>query len=220
MHVALIITSHKDNTIALEHLLESLAKCNGIQRLRVLVVVGGYYDNEEYVIEQHPLGAILIRSPYNSIDFTGLLAILDIDELIDESYVYIHDTTRVGPRFVERILDLAPGIQSASFKFPSMNMGLYSRRVIHASKDLLETFRNKDPFEVQRLKTRCVDLEDCIFKTHSKDHVFLSSDGPDVSAPMDYYGTGTPRIVEYYHALDLYKIKANWYTKSTYQLSL
>ena len=30
------------------------------------------------------------------------------------------------------------------------------------------------------------------------------------SKPVDYYNTGTKRIIEYYEGIDLYKIKANW----------
>ena len=223
MNPAVLITSHKDNTVALDHLLESLANCPGIEKLKIVIVAGGYHENEEYTVSQHPLGAVLIQSPYNSIDFTGLLAVLDIPDIMDhESYIYVHDTTRVGLHFVECVLGLAPGLKSASFKFPSMNMGLYSRDVIHASRDLLETFRNADPSReaAQKMKTRCVQMEDCIFRSHAEGHTFLSFEPPGVSSPVDYYGNGIPRIVEYYPALAVYKIKANWYTKSIYQLSL
>jgi hypothetical protein len=184
--------------------------------LDVIAVVGGY---EEYVVRKRGTYTIL-HAPHNSIDFTGLVAILDLDLVQYASYMYIHDTTRAGPRFVQCVLDLPPDIKSASFRFPSMNMGLYSRSVVYESKDLIESFRNTDDTAVSRCKSRCVEMEDCVFKAHIKDHMFLSSSLPVVQGhPTPYYG-GSSRLVEYYPDMDLYKIKANWYVKPTYELAL
>ena len=48
---------------------------------------------------------------------------------------------------------------------------------------------------------------------NNKDH-FVYTDGP-----FDIYKTGVPRVLEYYD-LDLYKLKANWERKDTYELNV
>jgi hypothetical protein len=215
MKRALLITSHKNNAPALEHLFESLVHCEGIDRVNVIAVVGGY--DTFSIGTRGPF--TLVQVPHNSIDFTGLLAVLDTPELHHESYFYMHDTTRAGPRFVQRVMDLPDTTQSASFRFPSMNIGLYSHTLLEDSKNLLETFRNTNESRAQDAKRRCVEMEDCIFRSNAT-HQFLSTGPPLVQGePRDYYGSGVPRRVEYYPSMDLYKIKANWYVKSAYQLS-
>lgn len=224
MKRALLITSHKNNTRALEHLFESLDACSRIGDIDVIAVIGGY---EKYYTVEKRGAYTLLKAPHNSIDFTGLLAMLDTQYgCVYDSYFYIHDTTRAGPRFIQCILDLPPSLDSASFAFPSMNIGLYSRTVLEESKDLLETFRNTDVVNeslAQQFKKKCVEMEDCIFKkqqahTH---HFFLSTGPPQLDGePRAYYGSDVMRHVEYYPEMDLYKIKANWYVKPSYQLSL
>lgn len=62
-----------------------------------------------------------------------------------------------------------------------------------------------------------VKWEDYIFK-NDKNNIILenynSSQHRNRTDPIDYYKTGTMRIVEYYPNLDLYKFKANWGQKN------
>ena len=214
---ALLITSHTHNAHALDHLFESLVRCEGIDGFKnVIAVIGGH---DTYSVGKRGVFTI-VHVPHNSIDFTGLLTVLDTTELQHDSYFYIHDTTVAGPRFAQRVLGLPDTTTSASFRFPSMNIGLYSHALLEDSKTLLETFRNTDESRAQEAKRRCVDMEDCVFRSN-RTHQFLSTEPPLVQAePTEYYGTGVLRRVEYYPTMDLYKIKANWYVKPTYELSL
>ena len=217
----LIITSHKNNAVALDHLFDSLEQCDGIDDIDVIAVVGGY-GGDTYEDGGKRGNFRILRAPHNSIDFTGLLAIVDTQlGSRDSRYFYIHDTTRAGPRFVHCLKALPATLQTASFAFPSMNMGLYSRTVLEEQRHLLETFRNTDDSCAQKFKARCVDMEDCIFRGNLDNHSFISEGPPLLQGPpRAYYDTGALRQVEYYPAMDLYKIKANWYVKPTYQLSL
>jgi hypothetical protein len=222
MNRAILITSHKNSSKALDHLIESLQLCPGIDGIDVIAVVGGH---AAYAVEKIETCTV-VRAPHNSIDFTGLLAVaVDMPGYFNyDSYFYLHDTTCVGPRFVKCVLALPHSLSTASFAFPSMNMGLYSRTVLEESKDLLETFRNTDESRAQQFKARCVAMEDCIFRATlalGPHHHFLSTGPPLLQGPpRDYYGCGVLRQVEYYPSVDVFKIKANWYVKSTYQLLL
>ena len=202
----LVINSHVNNEVALEHLLETLG---GFECTAVVGGCGGNYTTMRGQCK-------IVNVMYNAIDFNGLLAILDGAVDVPEQFFYIHDTMCAGPDFVRKVSELQC-TSSASFLFPSMNIGVYTRTLLEKNRDFLESFRQCH--DVQKNKARCVDTEDFIFKTNAY-HTFISSGPPFVQGPVDYYGSGVQRIVEYYNAMDLYKIKANWTTKPLYQLQL
>jgi hypothetical protein len=52
--------------------------------------------------------------------------------------------------------------------------------------------------------------EDHIFNNDENNVVLENYNGWKYTGPVDYYNTGTMRIIEHYPNLDLYKIKANW----------
>jgi hypothetical protein len=53
-------------------------------------------------------------------------------------------------------------------------------------------------------------MEDFIFKNDQNNIILENYNSWSYTGPIDYYNTGTLRIVEYYPNIDLYKIKANW----------
>ena len=215
---ALVITSHRNNAIALTHILESLGNERDID---IIVVIGG--NDDVYTVTRES-NITTIHSPYNSIDYTGLLALVDLahlPHLAHRSYFYIHDTTRAGPGFLRHVMHIPHDTVTASFRWPSMNIGLYSHEFLMNHTDTLDLFRNTDTSEdtAHTFKTKCVDFEDCLFRQNTETHVFLSNTPPEVcGAPTEYYKTGVTRLVEYYPTMDLYKIKANWMVKEKYEL--
>ena len=209
---ALVVTSHAKNSVALRHLLESL----NAGRMRVVVVVGEGTTGSEYVVETTGMVSTIL-APGNHIDFTGLVAVLEtgILEHFDDLF-YVHDTTRAGPEFLDKIAQI-PACSSASFAFPSMNIGLYSMDLLRTHADAI--IREFTCTDAHFLKSKCVVEEDFVFK-RDPGHMTIRGPPPRVTGPSDYYGTGTPRIVEYYESLDLYKIKANWEVKHVYEMGL
>lgn len=217
MSRALLITSNSRNIVPLKHLLESLKTAPQIP----LIVVVGNCDHDDYAVDCAGPTEHWVRAPHNSIDFTALVAVLELwdDEKIPNyhSYFCIHDTTRAGPEFVQRILSLPGDWETASFAFPSMNIGLYHSDVLHRHREVILSFKNVDESEAPACKTRCVEQEDKVFHLQGSCHRcigYMTQQSP----PTDYYGTGTPRVVEYYPCVDLYKIKSNWHPKSVYCL--
>lgn len=219
--IKIVINSYKDNTIALNKLLNSLKKCKEYVKSKIYVFIGGYYDNSEYTSKEEN-NITYIYCNHNSIDFTGLLGILEYLPKQTDYYFYMHDTCVVGPKFLKNInaIDLS-NVSSMSLKtFPSMNIGVYSNDTIHKYKNDLLTYKNTDHTKTQDFKIKGQKNEDLIFKKDDTNKLINDKDQlVSVSDPYDYYGTGVLRVVEYYD-LDLYKIKANWKEKKEYELKL
>jgi hypothetical protein len=204
----IVINSHNKSNIALQHLLESL-KENDID-CSIIVVIGGYYHLNNYEITENE-NITYIRANHNSIDFTGLITLLELYNDTNEYYVYLHDTCKVGNNFYNKIksIDLTNVSSIKIHKFYSMNIGIYSQAIINEFKDFLLSKKNTNENECMRFKS--IDFnEDYIFKNDKNNIVLDDYDDYNYTGPTDYYNTGTMRRLEYYPNLDLYKIKANW----------
>ena len=154
----------------------------------------------------------VIRCNHNSIDFTGLIALLEIFHgNKDDQYLYLHDTCRVGDDFFKKLRNIdLDGVSSIKLRIrDSMNMGIYSQSLINRFKDFLLSKKNRD-------KERCMFFksinyaEDHIFEQDPQNRILDNYHGHSFTGPCDYYSTGTMRRVEHFPNLDLYKIKANW----------
>jgi hypothetical protein len=205
----IVINSHTKSNIALQHLLESL-KENDINYCDVIVVIGGYYNLNNYEISKDE-NITYIHANHNSIDFTGLITLLELYNNTNEYYVYLHDTCKIGKNFYNKIksIDLTNVSSIKINKKFSMNIGIYSQRIINEFRDFLLSKKNTNENECMKYKS--VDFnEDYIFNNDQNNKLLDNYDGLNYTGPSDYYNTGTMRIVEYYPNLDLYKFKANW----------
>ena len=204
----IVINSHSKSNIALQHLLESL-KENDINYCEVIVVIGGYYHLNNYEITKDK-NITYISANHNSIDFTGLITLLELYNNTNEYYMYLHDTCKIGKNFYKKIksIDLT-SVSSIKINKPfSMNIGIYSQRIINEFSDFLLSKKNTNENDCIQFKSN--GNEDYIFNNDPNNIVLDNYDGWNYTGPMDYYNTGIMRIVEYYPNLDLYKIKANY----------
>jgi hypothetical protein len=216
----IVINSYIKNTIALNHLLDSMKQQSEFTRYDVFVMIGGYYNNKCYEIYRSVEkvdNITYIRCNHNSIDFTGLITLLELySKNEDEYYFYLHDTCKIGDNFFKKLesIDLTNVSSIKLNKWFSMNMGIYSQKIINQSKEFLLSKKNTD--ESRSMEFKCVNFqEDFIFNNDPNNILLDNYDGPECNGEqVDYYNTGTMRIVEYYPNIDLYKIKANWREKS------
>ena len=209
-NLTVVINSHVNGDKPLKHLLESLRAQPLFHDFRILVAIGGFYDLSDYASETIE-NITYIKCNHNSIDFTGLIALLELNsEKKENYYFYMHDTCRAGPTFFDKLASLSlDGVTSIKMKRPfSMNMGVYSQHVINKFRDFLLTKKNRDETKLMHFKSS--NNEDYIFNNDVGNIVHNNYNGHIWTGPTDYYGTGTPRIVEYYPDFDLFKIKANW----------
>ena len=105
------------------------------------------------------------------------------------------------------------GLSSMKIRFRSaMNMGVYSQKVINQFETFLLSKKNVDSSREKLLHLITYNYaEDFIFENDPTNKVLGNNcDSEEASPPIDYYGNGVLRIVEYYPLLDLYKMKSNW----------
>ena len=89
-NLTIVINSFIDNNIALEHLMNSLQiNNNKFKTYNFIIVIGGYYGLENYkVIQENNITTI--HANHNSIDFTGLITLLELyDNKISNYYLYL-----------------------------------------------------------------------------------------------------------------------------------
>lgn len=205
----IVVNSHVRNAAALSELLASLRAAAGFDDAEIVVVVGGHAADAVEVRGN----VTRVAAAHNSIDMTALIALLEVfpDHDEDDSYFYIHDTCHAGPRFLELVAALdAPS--TASFAFPSMNIGLYPRAALQRHRDLVLSFRNADlsTAAAMRAKADAVAREDAVFRAEGARHTVLPAGGDARERVGVVYAGGLPRRTRHFPRVDLYKHQANW----------
>lgn len=211
----IVINSHINGSIPLNHLLDSMKKYAEYNEYEIIIIVGGFYHNDDYEIKKNE-NITYIYCNHNSIDFTGLIALSELfSNNINEYYMYLHDTCKIGENFYKKLksIDLTNVSSIKINRHYSMNIGIYSQQIINEFKDFL--LRKKNTDESKCMEFKSIDFnEDYVFNNDKNNILLENYDSCEhrynCSGPTNYYGTGTMRIVEYYPNLDLYKIKANW----------
>lgn len=187
----------------------------GVPPEDIYFFIGGYreYSKKDSKVNMYHV-------PHNSIDFTGLISVQDLN-LKSEYWFLLHDTCTVGKDFYKKLHSnnhTADTIRLSSGM--SMNIGAYKQEYLDSINFQILEFKNQayDPETINQYKTKCVDREDTFLRTPNSE-VYCKS-GCTTEGPLDFYKNGVPRVVEYYSDLDLYKIKANWVGKDKYELNL
>lgn len=186
---------------------------SGVPKDDLYFFVGG---GDAYEPVENSYGVHAFTAPHNSVDFTGIVSVLDLDLKADYWFA-LHDTTRVGPNFYERVstATVTGDTMALTADGPSMNMGAYAWSYLKSRRDeIMARFKNVDySLEgTRRVKQLNVDTEDALLVGKAA----FNGSGRVTTGPVDHYGTGTQRIVEYFPDVDLYKMKANWTRRDAY----
>jgi len=205
----IVINSHKQYKCSLDHLMESMKVCNEFYEYEIIIVIGGYEVDYEMIKENN---ITWIKTNINSFDHTALIVLLELYSDTNNYYFFLHSTCKVGTQFFSKLNQIkVDNVQTIRINkiYYSMNIGIYSQHIINKNKDTLLLLKNISQEEnvLLEIKKRGFHYEDFIFK---QDDNILNDNTPIITGPTDYYNTGTMRIVEYYPAIDLYKMKANW----------
>lgn len=218
MKIKFAISSHKLFYETTYHtLVDSLIK-SGVPKEDIYFFIGGYPEYEK--IEKD--GVNLYFVDHNSIDFTGIISVLDLG-LKSDYWFLLHDTCYVGNNFYNKVcnFDYKEADAVKMYFTVSMNMGAYKQSYLESIKDSLFEFKNQN-YSLESLhhyKKICVQKED-IFFNNAKNLLTYNTTPGTTEGPLDYYQNGILRVIEYYSDIDLYKIKANWFTKPQYELNL
>jgi hypothetical protein len=206
-----LINSHRNSTVARDRLLADLEACLTPESpCPIIMVVGGYTDQPEPYEVHNNKHITWIRARENAIDFTALLAAIDLyAHKTDAIYMYLHDTTSVNHTFLRTVAAIEMGECQTMRLNPvtSMNMGLYRQSYLNTFVDRVDKCRSTG--DVLRDKARCIEMEDWFFKQDPTCR--LIGRGLTALLPKaDIYGTGVLRISEVYGDVGVTKYKANW----------
>lgn len=209
--IKIIINSHKNSNKALNDILENIKTQQKFEDYDIKIFIGGYYELDTYNINIDK-NITYIKCNHNSIDWTALIGLYELyNNELDNIYFYIHDTCKFGINFLS-ILESINLFNVSTIKIHhpySMNIGVYTQKIINKFKDFLLTKKNNNESECIKFKSKDYN-EDYIFNNDPQNILLFNKINRTVTEPYDYYETGTLRIVEYYPNIDLYKIKANW----------
>lgn len=208
----IVINSHIRSNRALTHLLDSMKVPEEFREFEIIVVIGGHYDIQNYELykEDDIENVSFIKANHNSIDFTGLIMLAELNYTNENDYFfYMHDTCKIGPDFYKKLKAIYLNNVSTMriHKNSSMNMGIYSQKVINHFKNFLLDNKNSDELKLMEYKRKGIGNEDFIFLNDPNTFTIGDWNGWIHTDPIDYYKTGTMRIVEYHPELDMYKIK-------------
>lgn len=191
---------------------------SGVNNSDIYFFIGGDYD---YRSIHNDEGINLVTAGHNSFDFTGLISVLEL-EILSDYWFLMHDTCCVGKRFYNFVTEFEYDQIDTVKVTPhfSMNMGSYKQSYVNKIQKPLLQFKNTDYSinVLQSHKKKCVSNEDIFLDTENF-YVYNKSK-IIVEEPTDYYNNGISRRIEHFTDIDLYKIKANWYQRESYELRL
>lgn len=192
-----------------------------------IIIGGSPWEFKKEVI--HDINHYFVN--YDNTVFTSLIFVKEHPEIVNGApyYLYIHDTTFLGPQFFNKITaSLNSKIKkyaskddfeknAANFKLTSqghsMDMGLYRSNYFYKKQHvdhLPEKNTDLSEESMKQQKKWAYDNEDvCLRQTES-----LQSETRIVTEIPSPYGTEVKRIQEYFPGLDFYKFKGNWHYES------
>jgi hypothetical protein len=197
------ISSHKNfYTKTYEPLVTSLLE-SGVPAEDIYFFIGGFESYEKLDGEIN-----IWTTNHNSIDFTGLIGVLDLN-LQSDRWFLLHDTLYVGKNFYNCIQNTASNADTIDISswWPK-NMGSYSQIYLNHIKDSLITeYKNIDISEqaAHKFKTFNVDTENrflCKQEFYSTERPYIVQD------QIDFYESNNLRSVQYYPNIDIYKVQS------------
>ena len=204
----------------------SLQKClpslfeAGINRLSMMVVIGGFDDpNEASMVECKYRSIWDIPRIYavkqNSCDHTTFNYLIQRPEsFAGFDYIfYTHDTSWVGKDFLKKLEAYTPEEEIDSHGLTgswSMNIGLYRIQYLLDRPDEVRKALNNDnsPDAVNTWKQWGALTEDYLMnKSHGN---YFDKERGETITNENPYGFSTTRRTRYFKCLDFYKSQSNW----------
>lgn len=217
MKIKIAISSTKgyaDHT--LRRLTDSLLY-SGVCKRDILIVEGGY--NKRFITKFN--GIKHIKTNHNTFDWTALIDIVEY-QIKSDFWFLIHDTCLVGPTFKKLLYNINTNDDKTSLNQQiSRNIGTYKYEYLMKNKDFLMREKNTkyDNETLMRVKKRCIQREDALLRRNGEYSVY----NPHINKTITLtnlpplYNTSTPRLLEYFPQLDLYKSRANFKGELTIQ---
>lgn len=168
----------------------------------LVVIIGGWGSETDF--------GNFYATTYDSCDYTTFNYIVDYpDKFKDYTHIfYMHDTSWVGPRFKEYLIEHTPDnlVTHMLCGTMSMNIGMYEIQHLLDNKDKVCLSKNSDNSleSINKWKQWGADNEDYL-SARSKAY-----DSPEEITIENPYGADTLRRTRYFSKLDFYKSQSNW----------
>lgn len=208
--IGYLVSSHVlQNHAIIPPLLSSMAAC-GIEPERIVVVVNGSG-------QPHDTRIAGVRFIFQQPEFASHFEPVLTYDLPFTHLFYINGTSRCGPRFkflVERGFDPEADATIAGALLPLGNFGTEGRAINDLCMYRTDYLRGEAGLiaEMSRAggSTRYAirEMEGVLYAVAGKKAQYPTLGHTD-SGPNDVYGTGTPRITEFYEGIDWYRFKKN-----------
>lgn len=190
---------HKTLPILLKSLDDAQVPCEDI-----LIVVGG--AARQYIERNN--GILYSYVTHNSFDHNAHIDILEKGWGGDWWFI-MHDTTRAGPNFKDKILKIGPKAKHvAALKDGWLNIGLFSKDALKEMSEYI--LKLKDCNKMQAI------LSEQLY-ARMTDYAFYDRvDQMHFPYYGDVYGDGVQRQVMYFESIDLYKFQSfHFYAEAT-----
>ena len=197
-------------------IIESMLKA-GVPPEDIYFFIGGY---DEY--EKSDDCVNVWKTNHNSVDFTGLVSVLDLNLKADRWFL-LHDTLYVGPNFYNHVKNYDSNEEVIGMsKMWSKNMGSYSQEYLEKLRLILMSEYKNENYDLESIKkTKEMNvMTENRFLTGNR---WFTENLPIIVKPAtDFYHTGTLRDVQYYFDIDIYKIQSHTGTHrpGNYNLSI
>ena len=170
----------------------------------ILIVVGG--AARQYI--ERNGGILYSYVTHNSFDHNAHIDILEKGWGGDWWFI-MHDTTRAGPNFREKLLKIGPEAgHVAALKDGWLNIGLFSKESLKEMSDYILRLKNCNKMQAilsEQLYSRMTDYA-----------FYDRVDQMNFPYYGDVYGDGVQRQVMYFENIDLYKFQSfHFYAEST-----
>ena len=207
--IGYLISSHvAQNHVIIPPLLRDLG-AQGIAPEQILVVVNG-------ATTPHHLTVAGVRFVFQQLDFASHFApVLDYKRF--SHWFFINGTSRCGPRFrelVEAGYDPEADVTRAGGLLILGKRGrtgrvindlcMYRHDYLCRRRDII-----REATETNQTQYAIEEVEGVLFALAERQASYPIT-SHTVDGPNDVYGTGTPRITEYYPGIDWYRYKKNW----------
>lgn len=215
--IYIIVNSVKSNELAASILIKSIP-----YNWTIVLVVG---DSDTTCIHEKVQNVLRCEVEHNSIDFTGLVCLIENEAQIKEklgnnlpkAWLYLHDTTEFFDPDAFLNKQTYPLITSRLCGCMSMNMGIYTHKDILKIKSKIIEYKFVNQCTLQQFKAHLVNTENILFNI-LKVPQFMSKRSTD--GFFNYPGSNVKRLKEVYIDIGLYKYKANFFQKPVYELNI
>ena len=206
-----IVNSHIAYELPLIQLLYSLVSVGFRNFCRVAVVLGGSTRVEPVRLRN----LTVVRTPFNSFDYTGLDALNIYKEhplLSAEYYIYLHDTCFVHPQFVPFYSSLATTLATQPQALELFAAKGYHSNILVFRKTFIKRYGRKYHRNFTKAEALSMELHHHVERIG---RTFLNRNHPYVNhifgerigiGEFDTYGTGLNRTLFYYPEMGVYKL--------------